>query len=384
MAEISREHLCIYALTQLRGVSIQLVRNLIEFAGSATALWEDPKELARLNGHLYTHLYPLLRDHRKLEEVRLQLQQSSDMGIRMVSIYDADYPPLLVHCADAPLILFYLGNLAPLHAEQTLSVVGTRKPSQHGVEDLQTIISHIPNVTDSVTIVSGLALGLDAVAHKTALKVGLPTVAVLAHGLHMIYPSSHRNLARTIVAHGGALLSEYPAGVKPQRHHFVLRNRIVAGLTQATLVGQSAERGGSLITAQQAFDYDRAVYALPGRPSDRENEGCNNLIYNNIAKLISSATHLCKDLEWHTLDAESESSSSSLSHDSKLNALRSRLEPEARPLLDMLVETPDGLSIDAICDKTLMGVDEVTFQLFLLESERAVSLQPDGRYKLRL
>ncbi len=371
-------------MTQLKGVSLQLARHLIEFAGSATALWADPQALARLNGHVYTHLYPLLRDRSKLEETQAQLQRTADLGIRMVSIYDADYPPLLLQCADAPLILFYLGDLAPLHAEQTLSVVGTRKPSQHGVEDLQTIISHLPNVTDSVTIVSGLALGLDAVAHKAALRTGLPTVAVLAHGLHMIYPSNHRNLARNIVTHGGALLSEYPAGVKPQRHQFVLRNRIVAGLTQATLVGQSAERGGSLITAHQAFDYDRSVYALPGRPSDRENEGCNNLIYNNIAKLITSAAHLCEDLEWHKPDHEARSTSSSMSHESKLNALRARLEPETRPLLDLLIESGDGLSIDAICDQTLMGVDEVSFRLFLLESEGAVSLQPDGRYKLQI
>lgn len=384
MPEISREHLCIYALTQLKGVSLQLARHLIEFAGSATALWADPQALARLNGHVYTHLYPLLRDRAKLEETQALLQRTADLGIRMVSIYDADYPPLLLQCADAPLILFYLGDLAPLHAEQTLSVVGTRKPSQHGVEDLQTIISHLPSVTDSVTIVSGLALGLDAVAHKAALQAGLPTVAVLAHGLHMIYPSNHRNLARSIVSLGGALLSEYPAGVKPQRHQFVLRNRIVAGLTQATLVGQSAERGGSLITAHQAFDYDRAVYALPGRPSDRENEGCNNLIYNNIAKLITSATHLCEDLEWKKPDHEARSAVGSMSHESKLNALRARLEPETRPLLDLLIESGDGLSIDAICDQTLMGVNEVSFQLFLLESEGAVSLQPDGRYKLQL
>lgn len=384
MPEISREHLCIYALTQLKGVSLQLARHLIEFAGSATALWADPQALARLNGHVYTHLYPLLRDRAKLEETQAQLQRTADLGIRMVSIYDADYPPLLLQCADAPLILFYLGDLAPLHTEQTLSVVGTRKPSQHGVEDLQAIISHLPNVTDSVTIVSGLALGLDAVAHKAALQAGLPTVAVLAHGLHMIYPSNHRNLARSIVSHGGALLSEYPAGVKPQRHQFVLRNRIVAGLTQATLVGQSAERGGSLITAHQAFDYDRVVYALPGRPSDRENEGCNNLIYNNIAKLITSAAHLCEDLEWKKPDHEARSAISSVSRESKLNALRARLEPEKRPLLDLIVESGDGLSIDAICDQTLMGVDEVSFRLFLLESEGAVSLQPDGRYKLQI
>lgn len=384
MPEISREHLCIYALTQLKGVSLQLARHLIEFAGSATALWADPQALARLNGHIYTHLYPLLRDRAKLEETQAQLQRTADLGIRMVSIYDADYPPLLLQCADAPLILFYLGDLAPLHVEQTLSVVGTRKPSQHGVEDLQAIIGHLPNVTDSVTIVSGLALGLDAVAHKAALQAGLPTAAVLAHGLHMIYPSNHRNLARNIVTHGGALLSEYPAGVKPQRHQFVLRNRIVAGLTQATLVGQSAERGGSLITAHQAFDYDRSVYALPGRPSDRENEGCNNLIYNNIAKLITSAAHLCEDLEWHKPDHEARSTSSSMSHESKLNALRARLEPETRPLLDLLIESGDGLSIDAICDQTLMEVDEVSFRLFLLESEGAVSLQPDGRYKLQI
>ena len=239
-------------------------------------------------------------------------------------------------------------------------------------------------MTDSVTIVSGLALGLDSVAHKAALQAGLPTVAVLAHGLHMIYPSNHRNLARNIVTHGGALLSEYPAGVKPQRHQFVLRNRIIAGLTQATLVGQSAERGGSLITAHQAFDYDRSVYALPGRPSDRENEGCNNLIYNNIAKLITSAVHLCEDLEWHKPDHEMRTASSSMSYESKLNALRARLEPEARPLLELLIENGDGLSIDAICDQTLLGVDDVSFQLFLLESEGAVALQPNGRYKLQI
>ena len=138
------------------------------------------------------------------------------------------------------------------------------------------------------------------------------------------------------------------------------------------------------MAGHQAFDYDRSVYALPGRPSDRENEGCNNLIYNNIAKLITSAVHLCEDLEWHKPDHEARSAVGSMSRESKLNALRARLEPETRPLLDLIVESGDGLSIDAICDQTLMGVDEVSFRLFLLESEGAVSLQPDGRYKLQI
>ena len=384
MLELRHEHLCIYALTQLKGVSVQLARNLIDFAGSATALWENPRELSRLNGHVYAHLYPLLKNYSKLEEAKSLLQKSCDMGIRMVSIYDADYPPLLSNCIDAPLLLFYLGDLSPLHAEQTLSIVGTRRPSQHGIEDLQSIITRLPHVTDRVTIVSGLALGLDAIAHKSAVQAGLPTVAVLAHGLHMIYPSSHRNLARTIIAHGGALISEYPAGVKPQRHYFVMRNRIIAGVSQATLIGQSAERGGSLITAHQAFDYDRSVYALPGRLSDRESEGCNNLIYNNVAKLISSAKQLCLDLEWNEPNESGEESSQGLSYESRLNALRTSIEPEARPLLDLLVATPEGLTIDAICDQTLMGIDDINYQLFLLESRQSVSLQLDGRYKLQL
>lgn len=382
MTPPSREQVCLYALTKIKGVGLLSARRMINFSGSAEALWDNPKILTRLSPQIYLKLHHALSDHTLLrvaeDELRLTSQRE---GVEMVGIFEEHYPPLLRECIDAPLLLFYCGNISALHLPQILSVVGTRKPSVYGVEQTQAILSTLPNVAGQVCIVSGLAFGIDVAAHRAALQCGLPTVAVLAHGLQMVYPSVHSSVAREIVSKGGCLISEYPVGVKPERNFFVARNRIVAGLSHATLVAQSAEKGGSLITAHLAFDYDRSVYAVPGRPSDEESAGCNRLIYDNVAKIISSASQLCQDMQWSAKITPSKSEKSvPLSKQSEINAIRSQLDSEGKLIFDKIIEHPEGMTLDMLSEELLLPIDQLTYQLFLIESYGGISVQAGGLY----
>jgi DNA processing protein len=215
-------------------------------------------------------------------------------GIRALTIQDADYPQRLLPAYDAPVLLFYKGNTS-LNPTRMISVVGTRRNSDYGKQVTEKIIRDL--VPYEVTIVSGLAFGIDAIAHKQALKEGLPTVAVLAHGLASLYPPEHKQLSRQILKQGG-LLTEYSSQTQADKHHFPIRNRIVAGISDCTLVTETAVKGGSMITADLANGYFREVFAFPGRATDFKSAGCNWLIRNNQATLLENTQDLVQLMGW--------------------------------------------------------------------------------------
>lgn len=210
----------------------------------------------------------------------------AEKGIEALDFFDAAYPPLLRHCADAPLLLFYLGN-APLTVARPFAVIGTRQMTAEGAVATQELVRTVAEACPQSLLVSGLAYGIDITAHRAALAAGLPTVAVLAHGLRQIYPATHRSAAAEMTRCGG-LLTEYLSDVAPRREHFLRRNRIVAGMTAATVLTESRAKGGTMVTAALAHHYHRPVFVLPRSVENATNEGARHLLRSSRATLLSS------------------------------------------------------------------------------------------------
>lgn len=214
--------------------------------------------------------------------------------VTVISCLDENFPKRLLHCYDCPPIIFYKGN-ASLNAQRILGVVGTRTPTAYGKHVIDTFFEGF--ISASITVISGLAFGIDSIAHRTALRNGLPTIAVLGHGLDIIYPSLNIPLAREMITNGG-LVTEFPFGTKPDKQNFPKRNRIVAGMCDAVLVVESGEKGGSIITAELAIEYNRDVFACPGRIADDKSWGCNELIKTNRAQLVNTFDDLLLNMNW--------------------------------------------------------------------------------------
>ncbi|MBO9573291.1 MAG: DNA-processing protein DprA, partial [Chitinophagaceae bacterium] len=204
-------------------------------------------------------------------------------GIQPLFIKDKNYPQRLLNCEDPPTLLFYKGN-ADLNSERIISIVGTRRNTEYGKEATEKIIKELAN--HDVIIISGLAFGIDAIAHKAALHNNLKTVGVIAHGMDIIYPPENKGLAKEMLVSGG-ILTEFTSFTKPDKFNFPSRNRIVAGLSDATLIIESSIKGGSMITAEIAEGYHKDVFAVPGRITESRSEGCNRLIRDNKAAIIS-------------------------------------------------------------------------------------------------
>ena len=231
------------------------------------------------------------RDFHKVEE---EMRFIEKMKIRPLFITEKDYPRRLLHCYDSPTLLFYKGT-ANLNAAKIIAVIGTRSHTEYGRQLTEKIVRDLAPLQPLV--ISGLAFGIDALAHKAALKYGSPTVGVLAHGLDMLYPPEHHSLAREMIRNGG-LLTEFRGKVLPDKHHFPTRNRIVAGMTDATIVIETGIKGGSMITAELANGYNKDVFSFPGRITDSKSAGCNQLISSNKAVLLHDAQQLVELMNW--------------------------------------------------------------------------------------
>lgn len=231
-----------------------------------------------------------------LERAEAEYEFCQNRRIEILPMNAPHYPTRLAECKDAPLVLFHRGT-ADLNTPHSLAVVGTRRITEYGKRLCKELCADLKRLMPDTLVVSGLAYGVDVHAHRAALKEGLYTAAVLAHGLDRIYPSLHRETAAEMVEHGG-LLTEYLAGAVPDKGNFVRRNRIVAGMTAGTIVVESADRGGALITARLAFDYSREVMAFPGRITDPYSAGCNKLIRSCTAQLVTCGQDILDCLMW--------------------------------------------------------------------------------------
>ncbi|MDF1551271.1 MAG: DNA-processing protein DprA, partial [Bacteroidales bacterium] len=276
---------------------------------------------------------------------------------------DKNYPHRLKQCEDSPILLYYKGS-SDLNQQKIISIVGTRKASQYGLENCKKLIADLSEKGYNILIVSGLAYGIDVAAHKSALKSGQETIAVLGHGLNMIYPAAHRNIAQDIVKQGG-LLTELSSSAVLDPGHFVKRNRIIAGLADATIVIESGKKGGSLITAKIANDYHKDVFAFPGRVNDKYSEGCNKLIKTNQASLIESAEDIEYLLGW----------SAPKKGEATQSQLFIELNKEEELVVNYLKEH-GKTTLDILAVQSNMPVSKISSILLKLEFAGAVSCYP--------
>lgn len=278
------------ALAGVKGMNRLLAEKLVELAGDVSAFFTlSQRELSDMTGW-NSSLFSEVERGRALLAATNEISFIRKNNITPLFFTDADYPQRLFECGDAPLMLYYKGS-ATLQAQRVVSIVGTRHATPYGRNFVETLVRDLADTCPDTLIVSGLAYGIDVTAHRAALRYGLPTVGVLAHGLNTIYPTQHRNTAVEMLGNGG-LLTEYTSSQAVHRGLFLARNRIVAGLADAVVVVESGTKGGSLFTATIAGDYHRDVFALPGRVGDISSMGCNNLIRQNKAALLTCADDL--------------------------------------------------------------------------------------------
>lgn len=290
------ENLYNIAITEISGIGILRAKSLINIFGSAEAIFKESKKALLAVPFIGTALANGVNDKNVLRKAEQEINFADKYGIKVLFYKNTDYPKRLLSCDDSPLILFYKGNI-DLNKDKSIAFVGTRSASSYGRGFCRDFIGKLKEKTPDVLIVSGLAIGIDTEAHRCSLENNIPTVGVLAHGLDRIYPPSNRDLAERMVANGG-LITEFLSGCSPEKENFPRRNRIVAGMTDATIVVESRIRGGSLITATIADSYNRDVFAVPGKSSDILSSGCNWLIKNRRASMIESVDDFMKEMNW--------------------------------------------------------------------------------------
>ena len=282
------------ALTQVNGIGAKIGRTLIDHYGTAINLFKVPlKELMLLEGVGPTKIKGF-KDPEIFHTADRELSYIAKHNIQTY-FYKQEYPSRLNTCVDAPLLLYFKGNV-PLEAPKMVSVVGTRKCTEYGKQLCEELIVCLKQV-ENLVVVSGLALGIDAIAHRKSLQMGIPTIGVLGHGIDRIYPYEHKEMSIQMQQNGG-LLTEFCSGTLPDKANFPMRNRIVAALSDVTIVVESSKAGGALITAHMAHGYNREVAAYPGRTNDYRSAGCNDLIRTHVAAMITKPEQLLELMNW--------------------------------------------------------------------------------------
>jgi DNA processing protein len=289
--------------------------------------------------------------------------------IKPLFITDAQYPKRLLNCSDCPTLLYYRGD-ADLNAKKIIAIIGTRTNTEYGKLVTEKLVKELAN--ENILVISGLAFGIDTLAHKAALKNKLSTIGVLAHGLDGIYPPENTKLAKQMITDNGGILSEFMTGTKPDRHNFPIRNRIVAGMADATIVIETDLKGGSMITAELAYSYNRALFAFPGKTTDAKSKGSNFLIKNNKAKLITCAEDVIAAMNWHTQPSK------------KIKTQRElfiELTANEKVVINLLNHN-EQLQVDEIYEKSDLNTSLVAAALLNLELQGIVTSLPGKVYKM--
>ena len=359
------------ALTHIPGLGLLGACNLLRVMGSATAIFQHRKELPELVTGATNRLVKLLDCPEAFRRAEEELQYAEKNQIQCIPYSDASYPSRLRECEDAPLALFYRGN-APLNALRVISMVGTRHATDYGKHLCHSFLEELKEKCPDVLVVSGLAYGIDIHAHRSALQYGFSTVGVLAHGLDRIYPAAHRTTAIEMMDHGG-LLTEFMSGTNPDRQNFVKRNRIVAGMSDATIVVESAAKGGALITAELAESYHRDCFAFPGRTCDLYSAGCNELIRTNRASILLSADHFLETMGWITHESRPQ--------EGIQRELFPELTEEETKIMQALQRNPDGMQINLLVIETNIPIQRMSALLFELEMKGMVRALAGGVYR---
>ena len=363
------------AMTRLTNFNFQQALELYKTVGSAQLIYEHRNEIGDVVEDCAPRLVEALKDwDEPMKRADFELQYMREHGIRALTLDSDDYPQRLKECTDAPIVLYYKGN-ADLNQAKIINIVGTRQCTQYGSDLIRHFIDSLRQYCPEVLIVSGLAYGVDICAHRQALECGYQTVGVLAHGLDQIYPYRHRETAAEMVTHGG-LLTEFMTQTNADKPNFVRRNRIVAGISDACIVVESAAKGGGLITAEIAQSYDRAVFAFPGAVGMEFSEGCNNLIRDNIAGLISSAEDFVNAMGWHDEQLRLQGYADGIERN-----LFPDLSPDEQKIVDLLQQTND-LQLNILSVKCGIPISQLVALLFQLEMKGVVKPLAGGMYHL--
>lgn len=366
-----QEILCRMALSRVLHLNSFHQQLLLKEMESASELYRQRNNLKDLFPQLPARIVEALRSMDTLmERAREELDFIRRNHIQCIGYEDDRYPYRLRECNDAPILLYYRGN-RDLNSRHVVSIVGTRHCTEYGKDICRQLTADLKYLCPDALVVSGLAYGVDIQAHRNALNNGLDTVGVLAHGLDQIYPRMHRDTAVEMVSHGG-LLTEFMSRTNADKVNFVRRNRIVAGIADATIVVESAAKGGALITAELAGEYNRDVFAFPGRITDPYSEGCLNLIRTNRATAVTCAEDIVKAMGWETEEMKRQPVQRDLFPD---------LTDEERIIADRLTGCDDK-SINALTVETNMPIHKVSALLFGMEMKGIVKLLNGGRYKL--
>jgi len=359
------------ALSLVPGIGSVTAKSLIAYTGSAEQVFREKENALRqipgigsVLANNITHTEVMTRAGKEVDFVQKN-------GFTALFYLDEDYPQRLLGCSDAPVILFVKGNPL-LNCTKAISIVGTRHATEYGRQLTDQFLSVLAERGYRIMIVSGLAYGIDIQSHKSALRTGLPTVAVMGHGLETVYPSLHAAIAKEMIENGGGLVTDFLSYSPIDRTNFLRRNRIIAGLSDATIVVESAKKGGALVTADIANSYNRDVFAFPGKVGEPYSEGCHFLIKSNRAVLIESVNDLEYIMNWSAGQSQPDAIQPCLFYD---------FTPDEKLIVDLLRKEGET-AIDLICIKTALSMNKVSPTLLNLEFAGIVKGLPGKVFKV--
>jgi len=358
-------------ITLVKGIGNITAKQIIDTLGDVSLLFKEKKHLLEripgISRRIISEIYNL-EVLRRAEKEILFIEKNK---IAPLFITDKDYPERIKDCVDAPVLLYFRGNVN-FNQEKVISIVGTRNASVYGREVTEKIIAELADLCPEILIISGLAYGIDIYSHKASLKNNLSTVGVLAHGLDRIYPHVHRNIAIEMLENGG-LLTDFMSETTPDRQNFVKRNRIVAGISDCTIVIESAKKGGALITANIADSYSKDVFAVPGKVTDSYSLGCNDLIKQKKAALITNAEDIFREMCWNNEKTDSKKSVQ--------RSLFVDLTAEEQMVVDLLAQS-ESMQLNNMAVELNISVSKLAFLLFELEMKGVIRCMPGGIYRL--
>jgi DNA processing protein len=373
---MEKELLYQLALGQIPGIGPVYTRRLLTHFNTPSAIFHASEHSLNKVSRLGAKRAHEIARFNGFAAIEKELAFIEKYSIRPLFITDKDYPQRLLRCPDAPILLFFKGT-AQLNASKPVAIIGTRSPSEYGRQATERLVRDMASIP-GILIVSGLAFGIDAIAHKAALKYHLPTIGVLGHGLDQLYPREHSALARNMLREGG-LLTRFSTGTKPDAYNFPIRNRLVAGMCDAVIVTETRIRGGSLLTAENALAYHRKVFAIPGRINDEKSFGCNVLIRDGKARLFTTIRDLQDFMQWQRPDSIPSAHQGSLFSSASESA--PNLSDKERALLQ-LFDQKKILSLTEICNNIRQDQQELSVTLLNLELLGHISSMPGKTFRL--
>lgn len=357
------------ALSRVPGIGPIAGKQLISYCGSAKAAFSEKKKVLAAIPGIGQYFAGAITSFTDFNRIADEIEFAEKNQIRIVGFTNPEYPVRLKQELDGPLVLYVKGT-ADLNANRIAGVIGTRRNTLQGADQTRKLVEEL--LPYQVAIASGLAYGIDIIAHRSCLDYKIPTLAVLAHGLDTVYPSSHTIHARKIVDEGGALISEHMSGTALNPDLFPRRNRIVAALCDCIIVVESQRTGGSMITAEIASSYNRDVFAFPGRPQDSMSEGCNYLIKSLKAAMCESGEDVAKGMNWEIPDQKTKVT--------RQNLMFEDLTTEERKITELV--SPGELVYDELLVQSQIPVHKLSFMLLDLEMRGIIRSLPGKKYSI--